>query len=111
MACLLTNYGGGMHEADVPFSTIIPSLKLLYGTLIAYQISICFTKLSLCALYLKVFTTSRSGRIFLYSVFGFVVIATVCLECVSIFQCNPVRGVWDINIHKKCNDTIPAFYN
>ncbi|THW99246.1 hypothetical protein D6D13_10254 [Aureobasidium pullulans] len=110
MACLLTNYGGGMHEADVPLSTIIPSLKLLYGTLIAYQISICFTKLSLCALYLKVFTTSRSGRIFLYSVFGFVVIATVCLECVSIFQCNPVRGVWDINIHKKCIDTIPAFY-
>lgn len=110
MACLLTNFGGGLHEADAAPSTIVPSLKLLYGTLIAYQISLCATKLSLCALYLKVFTTSRSSRIFLYGIFVFVTVATIILECVSIFQCNPVRGVWDITIDKKCIDTIPAFY-
>ncbi|KAI5211007.1 hypothetical protein E4T38_01720, partial [Aureobasidium subglaciale] len=110
MACLLTSFGGGMHESHVPSTAIEPSLKLLYGTLIAYQFSLCFTKLSLCALYLKVFTTSRSSRVFLYSVFGLVVVATIILECISIFQCTPVQGVWDINIHKKCIDTIPAFY-
>jgi hypothetical protein len=110
MACMLTNFGGGQHEADALPSAIVPSLKLLYGTLIAYQFSLCFTKLSLCALYLKVFTTSRSGRIFLYSVFGLVSVATIILECVCIFQCNPIQGVWDITIDKKCIDTIPAFY-
>ncbi|KAI4727659.1 hypothetical protein E4T49_04516 [Aureobasidium sp. EXF-10728] len=111
MACLLTKFGGGLHEADARPSTVVPSLKLLYGTLIAYQFSLCFTKLSLCALYLKVFTTSRSSRIFLYSVFAFVAVATIILECVSIFQCNPVEGVWNIAIQKKkCIDTIPAFY-
>ncbi|KAH0364596.1 hypothetical protein KCU65_g6737, partial [Aureobasidium melanogenum] len=111
MACLLTRFGGGLHQADVPFSTIVPSLKLLYGTLIVYQLSLCFTKLSLCALYLKVFTTSRPSRIFLYGVFGFIVVATIVLECVCIFQCNPVEAVWDITLQKKtCIDTIPAFY-
>lgn len=99
-----------MHQKDIPFEAIEPSLKLLYGTLIVYQLSIGFTKLSLCALYLKVFTTSRSSRLFLYSIFGFVVVATIILECVSIFQCNPVRGAYDISIHSKCIDTIPAFY-
>lgn len=104
-------YGGGMHQADVPFSAIEPSLKLLYGTLIVYQLSLCFTKLSLCALYLKVFTTSRNGRIFLWGVLTFVVVATIILECVSIFQCSPVRGVWDTSItHATCINTIPAFY-
>jgi hypothetical protein len=110
MACMLTNFGGGLHQADVLPSTIVPSLKLLYGTLIAYQLSLCFTKLSLCALYLKVFTTSRSSRMFLYGVFGLVTITTIILECICIFQCNPVKGVWDITIDKKCIDTIPAFY-
>ncbi|KAG9674275.1 hypothetical protein KCU99_g7599, partial [Aureobasidium melanogenum] len=111
MACLLTKFGGGLHQADAAPSTIVPSLKLLYGTLIVYQLSICFTKLSLCALYLKVFTTSRPGRIFLYGVFGFVAIATIILECVCIFQCSPVEAVWNITIQKKkCIDTIPAFY-
>lgn len=111
MACLLTKFGGGMHQADAAPSTIVPTLKLLYGTLIVYQLSLCFTKLSLCALYLKVFTTSRPSRIFLYGVFAFVAIATIILECVCIFQCNPVEAVWDISLQKKtCIDTIPAFY-
>jgi hypothetical protein len=110
MACMLTNFGGGLHEADALPSAIVPSLKLLYGTLIAYQFSLCFTKLSLCALYLKVFTTSRSSRIFLYSVFGLVSVVTIILECICIFQCNPIQGVWNVTIDKKCIDTIPAFY-
>lgn len=110
MATLETRYGSGKHLVDVPFADLMPSDQLLYGTLISYQASLCFVKLSISLLYLRVFATSIVNKYTLYGIIAFNVILTISVECVSIFQCSPVAGVWNPSIRSICINTVPAFY-
>jgi len=100
-----------MHLADVPPRFIVPATKLSYGTLICYQASVCFTKLSVVVLYLRVFTTSRTGRWLLFGVLGFLICLNIASQCVSIFQCHPIDALWAENPQPdRCINTIPMFY-
>ncbi|KAF1350975.1 hypothetical protein BDV97DRAFT_160337 [Delphinella strobiligena] len=110
MACMAVRYGAGLHIHDVPSSNLIPATQLSFGTLIVYQASLCFTKLSVCILYLRVFTTSRNGKLLLLGIFGFLVVLNIAAECVCIFQCHPIRGVWNPLVKSACISTIPTFY-
>lgn len=83
MAYLGTRYGNDMHISDVAQDKLVPAGELSYGTLIAYQVTLCFTKLSVCALYLRVFTTGQASRRILWA-------ATVSI--VSFVSCSSSRG-------------------
>jgi len=100
-----------MHIDDVPPEFNVPATKLSYGTLICYQASVCFTKLSVVVLYLRVFTTTRTGRWLLFGVLGFLIALNIASQCLSIFQCHPIKAVWAENPQPdRCIDTIPMFY-
>lgn len=84
LASLGTVYGEGKHEVDIPERDLIPALKLNYATIICYQAALCFTKLSICVFYLRVFSTTRAARWHVYAMMIFVIAFTVPLELVSV---------------------------
>ncbi|KAF8846915.1 hypothetical protein BDZ45DRAFT_755460 [Acephala macrosclerotiorum] len=86
-----TLFGQGHHIHDVPPNLIEESFRITYGTLIAYQLALCFTKFSILVFYLRVFPARREkwlswGTIIFVGIFSAPLIAS------DIFQCNPVTG-------------------
>ncbi|GME39093.1 Integral membrane protein [Neofusicoccum parvum] len=114
MSCLQTRYGAGQHIYAIPLRSLKPALQLAYGTLIAYNLALALTKISVCLFYLRVFCSdpaaARSRRLVVCCM-AFVAAYTVPLEIVSIAQCRPASAVWEPGLAgARCVDTVPAFY-
>ncbi|KAK5126226.1 hypothetical protein LTR85_010461 [Meristemomyces frigidus] len=110
LATLGTRYGSGMHEIDIPDKYLVPALKLNYATTLCYQASLCFTKLSICVFYLRVFSTTKASRWQVYAMIAFVVAFTVPLEVVTILSCVPPQKTWLPAKSGHCLNTIIAFW-
>lgn len=98
-----------MHVQDIDPSLLKPALIINYGTLIVYGVVLCLTKISMLLFYLRVFRDPRC-RIIAKGALGFTVLYTIPLMFVSIFQCSPIRGVYDFSAKPKCINIIPSFY-
>ncbi|KXH34258.1 integral membrane protein [Colletotrichum nymphaeae SA-01] len=71
-----------------------PYIMRTYLGLIYYQLALCLTKLSILALYLRVFASSSRPRerLFARAAVAFVLLYTLPLLLMSFLQCNPVQG-------------------
>lgn len=103
-------YGSGMHESNIPPSSIGPALELNYATLPFYLASLCFTKLSICWFYLRVFTTTNLIRYQIYAVVILLIGYTIPLEILAILSCTPPSKNWEPKKPGICLNTIPAFW-
>jgi len=110
LACLGTLYGEGMHKADISLSYVVPALRLNYATRLCYQASFCFTKLSICVFYLRVFGTTKATRYHVHAIIAFVVAYTIPLEVTAILSCNPPKKVWEPSTPGYCLDAMIGFW-
>ncbi|KFX90994.1 hypothetical protein V490_06144 [Pseudogymnoascus sp. VKM F-3557] len=112
MTILAVNHGLGSH-IDVVMAkgadNFLTYLKIVYFSSIFYNATLCFIKLSVLALYMRLGDdTLHKMSIVMMGVIACQGLAFV-LTC--IFQCSPVRGAWDTGMRPtpKCVN-INAFY-
>lgn len=103
-----TDYGAGIHIDELPDSAIETNSKLDYASLLFYTLSLSLTKISICLFYLDIFADPLN-RLLTKIAFAFIILYTVPLELVAMFQCNPVSAFWDPNIEARCLDMYAHF--
>ncbi|KAL9639793.1 MAG: hypothetical protein Q9164_000692, partial [Protoblastenia rupestris] len=82
--------------------------KGLYGLAIVYPLALTFSKLSLLALYWRIFRVTSARRpLLIVAAFnvGWMIAATL----VGVFSCTPVQGFWDLTIKSRCI-VYPVFF-
>ncbi|CZS94155.1 related to integral membrane protein [Rhynchosporium agropyri] len=94
------HFGLGMHAAALEVPQIVSYAKSLIAFECLYVTCICFTKISLLLMYLRIFPV-RSIRIGAYILGGLSIAWCISIIMVSIFQCTPIEKTW--------NSSIPGF--
>jgi hypothetical protein len=94
--------GFGKHIWNIaPYNVIIQQvkqvIKVLFVCQIFYATSISLAKLSIVALYIRVFPNPLFHKIIL-ATSALIIAMWVCSIFVTIFQCNPIDGAWDFEI-------------
>ncbi|KAK7188961.1 hypothetical protein DPSP01_013239 [Paraphaeosphaeria sporulosa] len=90
----------------------LPAFALyLWVANLLYTISVMFMKLSIVALYWRLFGLTRKGRIPLLLVGGVIVAWGITVFLIVIFNCDPIAGSWDLTLATtaKCVDK-KSFY-
>jgi hypothetical protein len=70
---------------------------------VLYKLTLCFTKLSFLAFYLRIFPTKKF-RYICYFTMGVIAFGVFSFVMVTIFQCVPVAGSWEKSLPSKCID-------
>lgn len=108
---------GERHCARVRLSTDLPNnsltnpltfAQLLLGLECVYLVCVALLKLSLLALYFRIFPT-REFKIATYALSGVIILWCIALNCVAIFQCNPIKKSWLPTTPGTCIDLKAAF--
>ncbi|EKG18773.1 hypothetical protein MPH_03999 [Macrophomina phaseolina MS6] len=101
-------HGLGRHAATLEISDLVIVLKLLLGLECVYLVCVALLKLSLLALYFRIFPT-REFKIATYALSGVIILWCIALNCVAIFQCNPIKKSWLPTTPGTCIDLKAAF--
>ncbi|KAH8650939.1 hypothetical protein BGZ60DRAFT_351088, partial [Tricladium varicosporioides] len=86
-----TAYGTGHHIKDVPLDLIQASFTISYGGILAYQVALCLTKLSILVFYLRAFPAKREQWMTVGTII-FVTSFSIPLIIGDALQCNPITG-------------------
>ncbi|KAJ2973277.1 hypothetical protein NUW58_g8977 [Xylaria curta] len=99
-------YGLGKHIQVVPLTSVEPYLLYTYLSELYYAIDVTLIKLSVLALYLRLFNiNNRYFKKSCYAMMVFVLAWGVAVLLTTVFQCTPVRAAWDKTIlDLKCFD-------
>lgn len=62
------------------------------------------TKIAICIAYKRVFQ-DRTSRMLVYALIGYTCTVAIASIGVTVFQCDPIRGTWDILLPSKCINT------
>ncbi|KAI1140046.1 hypothetical protein F5Y05DRAFT_376973 [Hypoxylon sp. FL0543] len=96
---VMATYPGGVS----PFLQAFFAVQLLYSCLSP------LAKISLLALYYRIFYLSRTLRIAVWIMAGLLVSWGISVFFTSIFTCDPIRGFWDLSSGAKCIDSALFF--
>ena len=92
--------GLGQHSYTLNYSTALHGLAILYANLILYTLSIFFAKMSII-FFIKRLAGATCKPLIRRTINGFFVFHTafaVAMLGVLMFQCNPARAGWDLNL-------------
>lgn len=89
-------------------TSLLTTAQLLLGLECVYLVSVALLKLSLLALYFRIFPT-REFKLATYILSGLIILWCIALNCVAIFQCNPVKKSWLPTSPGTCIDLKAAF--
>lgn len=78
-------------------------MQLIYATVSP------LAKISLLALYYRIFYVSHTIRIAVWVMTVLLISWGISVIFTSIFTCNPIRGFWDLSIGAKCIDSALFF--
>ncbi|KAJ4369664.1 hypothetical protein N0V83_005426 [Neocucurbitaria cava] len=109
---LQVNAGNGKHVMFVSFPVGVEDiLRNLFWSIIFYNASLMFTKVSILLQYGRIFTL-REMRIPLHIITGICVAWGISSIFVSIFMCVPVRAYWKIleQATARCSDNKTLWY-
>ncbi|TVY71505.1 Satratoxin biosynthesis SC1 cluster protein [Lachnellula suecica] len=91
----------GQHVGKITGPHVVSFLKALYSVALLYPMSLTFSKLSLLALYWRIFRVSQ-GRIPILIAAALNIAWMIAAVIVGIFLCVPVEGFWNPNIKARC---------
>lgn len=92
--------GTGYHIAAAEMkdpAVIIHWAKSVYAIGVLYATAVTTPKISILALYLRVFT-KQGVRLTCYVLIGIIVVNCFAFSFVAIFQCSPIAFVWNKSI-------------
>ncbi|KAF7854217.1 hypothetical protein EAF04_010514 [Stromatinia cepivora] len=107
------NYCGvGYHVEAIELndpSELVSLSKLLIFFPATYAIAVTFPKLSILAMYLRIFTVPFY-RMVTYTVIYIIVVSSTILFMMMLFQCTPVNYFWDKTIPGECHLNIEKLF-
>ncbi|KAF4980973.1 hypothetical protein FZEAL_3130 [Fusarium zealandicum] len=104
----LRPYLGRHVGPDVTMPDVVDFLRYLFAASLTYVVAIAFIKLTILALYWKLF--SVTARVPIGIIFCSVVLWMVTLVFVATFSCSPVEKQWNVLItHGRCLDQKPVY--
>jgi hypothetical protein len=74
-----------------------------YVKTLFYNLSLCFTKISILLLYLRLFKTYDYLRIAIWGVLGIVVVYNLWSICMYLTFCIPLQKYWHPNVEGYCH--------
>ncbi|KAH9203607.1 hypothetical protein DL95DRAFT_377608 [Leptodontidium sp. 2 PMI_412] len=108
-ACVIgIHYGMGKHAAALTTPEIVSYAKSLIAFECLYVTCICFTKLALLLMYLRIFPV-RNIKIGAYVIGALSISWGISIIMVSIFQCTPIERTWNPTIHGHCINLKASF--
>ncbi|PVH78405.1 hypothetical protein DL98DRAFT_573151 [Cadophora sp. DSE1049] len=102
-------FGLGKHTFNVDPRFHLPNLYLYWSDEMAYQITITLIKGSILCFYLRLFPGTRF-RAACFAMISITVSTGLGFLGVTIFQCKPIRGVFDKSIPSTCLDVNALTY-
>ena len=75
-----------------------------------YVAVLAITKLSILAFYLRIFRHQKPFRTAVYTVGSLVILSTVVISILTIFQCHPIRYFWNRDLKGACLDVNALAY-
>ncbi|TKA58219.1 hypothetical protein B0A55_12205, partial [Friedmanniomyces simplex] len=106
---IAVHYGFGKHK-DVIQPTLSRALLYFYLYQICYKLLGGFTKLTFCALYLRIFS-QRSFNKLVIAVSVTVATGSMAFALGTIFQCAPVHRAWDRKVPGHCENNEAFWYS
>lgn len=90
---LVVAHGMGRHSSEVSLGSLETVLKLLLAFECMYVTAVAFVKISILAMYLRIFPT-RDFKIGSYTVGATVIAWWFAIVAVCVFQCDPIYKAW-----------------
>ncbi|KAK2036520.1 hypothetical protein LZ31DRAFT_615374 [Colletotrichum somersetense] len=100
---LPANLGFGLHFWNIDVANAQHLMQLSYATQMLYVIVLIMVKLSIVALFGRLFPDHRF-QMLNKSVMAFLICHGLVFFLVIMFQCTPIAGVWNPTIAQKCVD-------
>lgn len=95
--------GAGRHIETLTPVYLSGFIKWTFVEGVAFVISTCFVKISVCVFILRFINkTRRSIRYFIYLLMGFLIVSTLSLVIALLAQCRPLKALYDFDIKGKC---------
>ena len=104
--------GVGQHLPAVVAAdpaTLLTWNKVIFALLILYSLAVAFPKLSILALYLRIFTEKRY-RISTWVLAAIISGTAVAVSLTAIFRCSPIPYAWDKSIQGGSCINVASFY-
>ncbi|KAK3943360.1 hypothetical protein QBC46DRAFT_377642 [Diplogelasinospora grovesii] len=90
-----TRHGMGKHYLDINIPVdYVPMMEAWWFTLLCYTLTLALTKISICLLYLTIFTFEWARRA-CYLVLAIVVISNMWATIAVFTACIPLQAFWD----------------
>ncbi|KAK4238677.1 hypothetical protein C8A03DRAFT_14885 [Achaetomium macrosporum] len=89
-----TRSGLGRHVGEVSFAGMAGYLKNSYFQTLCYNLSLCFTKLSILLLYLRVLTPENARKV-TWATIGIVAIYNAWALAMYLTMCIPLHKMWE----------------
>ncbi|KAI9831460.1 MAG: hypothetical protein M1819_005059 [Sarea resinae] len=89
----MVHYGMGLHIATLSQYQVTKILKLLMAFECVYCTAVAIVKISLLLMYCRIFPL-RGFTVAAWILGSIAVAWAIAINCVSIFQCNPIRKGW-----------------
>ncbi|KAK1981120.1 hypothetical protein LZ30DRAFT_658100 [Colletotrichum cereale] len=93
--------GFGLHYWQVEPGNVKPILQLFYATQMFYVMKQVTAKVSICAMYLRIFV-ARWSRIAVIGIIVSLVVQHFLFFFMVLFQCTPIQSIWDRSIPGSC---------
>jgi hypothetical protein len=92
-------YGYGRHWNTLDPDTRMTARKWFYGANIMYKVVLMFNKISIVALYYRIFAISQNSfRIACHIMTVWIICSSIAFIIATVFQCTPVAAFWDRSI-------------
>jgi hypothetical protein len=105
---LVVTAGQGRHLATIIHENPSNYFKQLYFQFVIYAPSLVFFKIAMLLYYVRIFP-QRWLKITAWALSALIMIWLIIVECLLIFQCNPIKKVWDRSIPGTCGERGPIF--
>ncbi|TGO27199.1 hypothetical protein BPAE_0046g00620 [Botrytis paeoniae] len=81
-----------------------------FAAQLLYKIASCFTKISVCLFYLRIFP-SKNFRIATFVTIGIVIIYSIAAVSATIWSCNPIEKSWNKALSGSCIQIGKVWYS
>ncbi|KAH7330522.1 hypothetical protein BKA65DRAFT_597565 [Rhexocercosporidium sp. MPI-PUGE-AT-0058] len=103
-AIRMCRLGFGKHIYSLPNGAMKAIFLKFYIGENIYVAVLGLIKISILAFYLRIFQLQVPFRVAVYVTIVFIVLGTVTISLLTIFQCQPVAYFWDKDLHGTCLD-------
>ncbi|KAI4085851.1 MAG: hypothetical protein LQ348_007451 [Seirophora lacunosa] len=95
--------GTGRHIETLTPEQLSEFIKWTFVEGVAFVISTCFVKLSVCTFILRLIDkTRRIMHYFVYVLMGFLIVSTLGLVIALLAQCRPLKALYVLDLKGKC---------